>query len=390
MNKLLILAIVFVFSFPVFADSPEKMVALLDNEFKLNLNESGTAWTKLTVASQFWGRYSELNPGTVNKAGDLIDSETEIALRRTRFIVNNNLDDQVVLYLQFGFNNLTSNAYSLKPQIYLHDAWAMFRILPQSFYIGLGLNGWNGLSRLSNTSFLKTVTLDNPGVNYPNINQADLEYRQLGIFAKGTWNRLSYRTAVAKPFVCNGIPAVPLANTGYEYPSAKMVYKGYFTWHFLDREYFNTSYVDMTYLGKKRILNLGAGFDINRKAVAEFDVAGNRTLKDRKLSAVDFMLEMPMLNNRTISVYSVVYQYDFGANFMRASGTMNNWSGGTGVQGAGNNEYKAGTGSVFYSTSAICLVKSFWRFPDVCSYIMRSLKKILKHYRQPYGIMILE
>ena len=343
------------------AGAPDKISDLLQTEIKLKLNESGTATTKLSFATQFWGRYTGLNAGSTNKAADPISSETEFALRRTRFIMTNNLDDRVIFYTQLGFNSL--NSTSAKPQLFFHDVWGMFRIVPKSFYIGFGLNGWNGLSRLSNTSFMKTLTLDNPGVNYPNINRTDMESRQLGVFAKGTVGRLSYRTALTKPFSYNGVSASPQTGTGYEYPSEKLEYKGYFAWHFLDKEYFTTSYVDMTYFGTKKICNLGAGFDIYPQSIAEYDASGNKILKNRNLFAADFMFELPMKNNQTVSVYSAFYSYDFGANFLKSSGVMNNWGGGTGIEGAGNNEFKIGTGNILYSTVGYLFPKEFLKLP---------------------------
>ncbi|MDP4240869.1 MAG: hypothetical protein Q8904_15505 [Bacteroidota bacterium] len=343
------------------ADSPDKLEDLFQHEIKLKLNESGSASTKLSFSTQFWGRYTGLNAGSTNKAGDPLTSENEFALRRTRFIMTNNLDDRIIFYTQLGFNNL--NSTSSKPQLFFHDVWGMFRVVPKSFYIGFGLNGWNGLSRLSNTSSIKTMTLDNPGVNYPNINRTDLEGRQLGIFAKGTAGRVSYRTAIVKPFVYNGLTAQPQANTGYEYPSENLEYKGYIAYHFLDKEYFTTPYMDMTYLGAKKICNLGAGFDIYPQSIAEYDASHNRNLKDRNLFAVDFMFELPMKDNQTVTVYSALYGYDFGSNFLKSSGVMNNWNGGTGIEGAGNNEFKIGTGNIFYSTLGYLFPKQFLQLP---------------------------
>jgi hypothetical protein len=357
----IIIVLTLVFSGVAFASSPERTGNLLAKEIKLNLNDDGSVWTKFSFATQFWTRYTELNAESTNKAGDPVSSEIEFALRRTRFIMYNNLNDQIVLYTQLGFNNL--NSTSAKPELYFHDVWGMFRVVPKSCYIGFGLSGWNGLSRLSNTSYQKTLTLDNPSVNYPTINRSDLESRQLGIFAKGTIGQLSYRAILAKPFAYNGIPALPKANTGYEYPSEKLEYKGYFAFHFFDKEYFNTPYLDMTYLGTKRICNLGAGFDIYPKSIAQYDDSGNRSLKNRNLFAADFMLELPMKNNQTISLYSVLYNYDFGQNYLRLSGVMNNWSGGTGVEGAGNNEYKVGSGTIWYTVAGYLFPQQFLKLP---------------------------
>ncbi len=361
MRKFITIIFTSAFTFSASAGSPEKVSDLLKNEIKLKLNDEGTAWTKISFATQFWVRYTDLNPGSTNKVGNPLSSETEFALRRTRMVMNNNLNDIVALYTQLGFNNL--NSTSGKPQIYFHDVYGMFRLIPKSFYIGFGLSGWNGLSRLSNTSYQRTLTVDNPGVNYPSVNHSDLESRQLGIFIKGTAGRISYRAIVAKPFAYNGLPSSPKINTGYEYPSEKLEYKGYFVWHLFDKEYFSSPYLDMTYLGTKKICNLGIGFDIYPESIAEFNVSGKKRLKNRNLFAADFMLEVPMKNNQTVSLYSVLYKYDFGKNYLRSSAVMNNWSGGTGWEGAGNSEFKVGTGNIIYTTLGYLFPKDFLKLP---------------------------
>ncbi len=314
----------------------------------IKLNDDGTAYSKLSFATQFWMRQTNLNSGSTTISDEPISSEFDFALRRTRFSMYNKLDKKTTFYTQLGFNNL--NASSSKPTLYFHDIWAMYDLAPKVFSVGFGLNGWNGISRLTNTSYQKTMTLDNPGFNIPAVNHTDIEVRQLGVFTKGTAGRLNYRAAISKPMVYDGVSDDPVTNKGYEYPSTKLEYKGYFAWHFWDKEYFSTSYLAMTYFGEKKICNMGGGFDVYPDAIAEFDENGNRTLKDRTLLAADFFMELPFGNNQAISFYSVLYNYDFGKNYLRRSGTMNRWYGGTIVEGAGNAEYKIGTGNIWYST----------------------------------------
>lgn len=334
---------------------------LMKNELRLKHNESGSAWTRFTFSTQFWSRYTNLNAGSLDASGQPAGSEFDFALRRTRFSLQTNFDDRVVLYTQLGFNGLS--AVSAKPQIFFHDVWAMLRIAPQQCYIGFGLNGWNGISRLSSVSSQKTMTLDHPGFNYPNINRADIESRQLGVFMKGTVSRISYRAAIAKPFAYNGVPNEPQSDTAYEFPSAKLSYKAYAAFHFLDKEYFNTPYLDMTYIGAKKIFNLGAGFDFHPRSIAEYNAETVRELKNKLHLGADIFIELPMVQNRTFTLYSVFYYNDFGNNYLRASGTMNQWSGGTGMEGAGNNEFKMGTGNIWYTTAGYLFRNDFLKIP---------------------------
>lgn len=344
-----------------YGGSPGIRENLLHDEIKISLNADGTAYSKISFATQFWIRNTQLNEGTTSQSGELLQSEADFAIRRTRFSMYNSFSDRFVLYTQLGFNNVCTT--SSKPQLYFHDIWGMFCLIPQSCYIGCGLHGWNGISRLSNVSYQKTLTLDNPGVNIPNINHTDLETRQLGIFIKGTAGRVSYRAALTKPFAYNGVPENPGTQQGYETPSTSLSYKAYAAFHFLDKEYFNTPYIGMTYLGKKRICNIGAGFDISPNSIAEFNETGNKTIKDRILLGVDWFFEHPMRNGKTVTTYSVLYSYDLGNNYLRKSGTINSWSGGSGLEGAGNSEFKIGSGYVWYTNLGYLLNEQFLNIP---------------------------
>ncbi len=342
------------------------------------LNENGSAYSKFSFATQFWMRQTQLNPGSTTVSGDPISSEFDFALRRTRFSMYNKLNEKTTFYAQLGFNNL--NTSSSKPTIYFHDVWAMYNLIPQALSFGFGLNGWNGISRLTNVSYQQTMTLDNPGFNIPTVNHTDIETRQLGVFVKGTTGRLNYRAAISKPMVYNGVPDNPITEKAYEYPSTNLEYKAYFAWHFWEKEYFSTPYFAMTYFGEKKICNLGGGFDIYSGSIAEFDEVGNRMLKNRTLLGADFFMEYPFRNNQAISVYSVIYSYNFGRNYLRTSGTMNRWYGETATEGAGNSEYKTGTGNIWYSTLGYLfpkdLLKNAGRLQLFCAYTLKSFEAL--------------
>jgi hypothetical protein len=52
----------------------------------------------------------------------------------------------------------TASNQGKKPQLFLHDAWTEYRIIPTKLYIGAGLHYWNGASRLSSHSTLNFMT----------------------------------------------------------------------------------------------------------------------------------------------------------------------------------------------------------------------------------------
>ena len=64
----------------------------------------------------------------------------------------------------------------------------------------MGLNSWNGVSRYNNSNFAEFLVVDQPGFAYPVEGTFDQFGRQLGIYAKGTLNKLQYRISVVKPF----------------------------------------------------------------------------------------------------------------------------------------------------------------------------------------------
>ncbi len=360
----------------------------INNQIVIKLNESGSTYSKLSFATQFWMRQTQLNPGSTTISGAPLSSEFDFALRRTRFSMYNKLNEKTTFYTQLGFNNL--NASSSKPTIYFHDVWAMYDVVPKSFSIGFGLNGWNGISRLTNVSYQKTMTLDNPGFSIPTVNHTDIETRQLGIFIKGTTGRLNYRAAISKPMVYDGIPDEPAPGKSYEYPSTNLEYKAYFAWHFWEKEYFTTPYLSMTYFEEKKVCNLGAGFDFYPESVAEFNENGSRTLKDRALLGADFFMELPFRKNQAISVYSVIYNYNFGTDYLRSSGTMNRWYGGSGAEDAGNLEYKIGTGNIWYSTLGYLfpktVLKKAGRLQLFCAYSLKDFEALSqKIYNYDFG-----
>nr|WP_321353868.1 hypothetical protein [uncultured Draconibacterium sp.] len=336
------------------AAEPDKHLDLLKKGIKLNLSEDGKSYTKFSFATQFWGRQTWLNHPEETVAGSY-NSEFDFALRRTRFSMVNNLNDKLVFYTQLGCNNI--HKASDKPQLYLHDVWAMFQLVPKSMYLGFGLNGWNGISRLSNTSYQKTLTLDNPGFNIPTVNHSDLETRQLGFFLKGTTGAFSYRAALSKPFDYDRVPDSPEENTAYEISSDKLSCKAYVAWHLWEKEYFTTPYVSMTYLGKKKILNVGLGFDYYPESVLSYTPEETAQIDNRMLLGVDVFCELPFAQNQSITFYSVLYHYDFGNNYLRSSGTMNIWENG------GNSEYKVGTGLISYSTLGYLFKEEFMHLP---------------------------
>jgi hypothetical protein len=211
-------------------------VPVEDHTYKpltLKLNENGSKYVRFIMWHQFWATATQNNPGTRDVNGNVIDGtngssawSSDIALRRSRFLAYAQVSPRVMILTHWGINNqsfingatapngpnptTTPSNQGKKPQLFLHDAWTEFRIIPQKLYIGVGLHYWNGVSRLSSHSTLNFMTLDAPIFNWHNIEATDQFARQFGIYAKGQLGKLDYRIALNKPFVNGASPsAVP-------------------------------------------------------------------------------------------------------------------------------------------------------------------------------------
>ncbi|MCC6410876.1 MAG: hypothetical protein IT270_04410, partial [Saprospiraceae bacterium] len=193
-----------------------------DHSYKpltLKLNEDGSKYIRFLMWHQFWATSTQNNPGTLDANGNIAESSTDLALRRSRFLAYAQVSPRFLILTHWGINNqsfstggsniggnqtaLASNS-GKKPQMFIHDAWTEYEVVKEKLFLGAGLHYWNGISRLSSHSTLNFMTLDAPIFNWPLIETYDQFARQFGIYAKGQIGKLDYRFAVNKPFL-NGI-----------------------------------------------------------------------------------------------------------------------------------------------------------------------------------------
>jgi hypothetical protein len=339
---------------------------------RYTFGEEGNAYIKFGVGSQFWVRHIWNNPGSTNVQGDTVARTFDVAMRRMRFSLTAHFARRFTLYTQFGVNNQTftsGGAYSptgpdnKKPGMFIHDFWVKFPLLPEKLNFGIGLNAFNGVSRLTNVSYMFNFMLDNPTFNFPNIEHTDQIGRQLGFFAHGNLARLNYRFAYAKPFVyADRQRDDPPVGRAVEVENERMAAKGYAYWQFWDTEENLLPFTRMTYLGKKRILNVGAGFDYHPASTISLDTDGEEHFHNRLALGADVFLELPTERGSAFNMYLVGYHYDYGPNFLRASGSMNISSGGflegePLPQGGGNQQFILGTGNIVYASFGYLLHK---------------------------------
>ena len=359
------------------------------------------------LINQFWAKATHNNPGTATRDGDREAAwSPTLGVRRVRLLVLAELGDRVQAFAQLGINNQTfatgggsgtggvgGYGQAKKPQVFVHDAWGQYRVayrpkaaegayagFPSSLYVGAGLHYYHGLSRLSQAGVPTGMLLDFPIVNFPDVERGSQFARQFGVYAKGDLRRLHYRVAVSQPFVNDGRPRAdgtfpvlpPLrpslgGEVTVDYPTDALAYTGYAEWRFGEWEGHTLPFRPFTYLGTKRLLNLGAGFYVQPGAAATYTYSdvidpetggpetNLRATHAKAVWSVDAYAEQPGATSDAFTVYLVHYGYDFGPGYYRSFGLLNTApglaapdvpGGETVVDGFGNAEPLMGTGGI--------------------------------------------
>lgn len=347
-------------------------------ELKKTFKEDGSHYIKATVVGQFWARYTDLNPGTTLKseantvaAGSNAPSADassngygnvspfDLGIRRLRFNVVAQLTDRVFFYAQFGQNNFNSTS-SLYTGAFVHDAVGEYRIHKSALTLGSGLTGWSGLTRFSAPAVGSILGVDAPLYQQVTNGVNDQFLRKLSIYAKGKIGRFDYRFALSKPMIAqNSSVALGVLNSNsatFSYLPPKVQTQGYVNYQFFDKEDNTLAYTTGTYHGKMKILNLGAGWIQQNKALWMKDVKGDTVSSNMQLLGADVFFELPLSEKRNaITAYVAFTDYQMGKNYIRNTGPMNSANkvnAGGSFNGAGNAAPIIGTGHTLFAQFA--------------------------------------
>ncbi|WP_157957234.1 porin [Winogradskyella tangerina] len=293
-----------------------------DHSYKplqVKLNEDGSKYIRFILWHQMW-----LQGGSEQKG-------PKFSIRRSRVLAYAQISPRFLILTHFGLNslgagNLTANPNSQsnnqRSLLFLHDAWAEFAVEPGKLHIGSGLHYWNGISRLTNQSTLNMMTLDNPGGQggvsvsdarlfpWSNITTSDQFARHLGIYAKGSLGKFGYRISANN--ARNNIGTLgpqPTFQVDNSTGTGTWNYAGYFKYDLFDKESDKLPYFVGTYLGKKKVLSIGAGFHYHPDALAVNDL-NNR--EDVFHAAFDIFYDAPINNTLAISALGAYYNYNYG------------------------------------------------------------------------------
>jgi hypothetical protein len=357
---------------------------------KLGLNQQGDKYVRFIIWNQIWARWTE-NNGATSVNGVPSNTTMDIGARRLRMLAYAQISPRYLVLAHFGINNQTFTSgggsgtsgtggygQGKKPQIFFHDAYNEYAIIPSvdpetkkvnkfTMSLGAGLHYWNGVSRMGSASTLNFLMVDAPVFNWPLIENADQFARQYGIYIKGIADKFHYQFSYDKPFATNTAPrdsaGIAVDNSG----DAAGALSGYVDYQFLDQESNLLPYRVGTYIGSKRVFNIGAGFYHQARGTRSSDAVGLAQNHDINLFAGDVFVDMPLGNrekNMAITAYGVYYNFDFGPNYLRTTGIMNTGTLNTAapvsdrvLEGPGNARVLLGTGSISYLQAGLLLPK---------------------------------
>jgi hypothetical protein len=128
---------------------------------------------------------------------------------------------------------------------------------------------------------------------------------------------------------------------------------GYLFWQFFDKENNAVPYMTGTYLGKKKILNVGAGWVQQNDAMWHLGNAGDTVRTNLVLLGIDVFADLPVSNKgAAITAYVAYNRFDFGPDYVRMNGAMNPANGvqtaNASLNGAGVSYPMIGTGDIFF------------------------------------------
>ena len=275
-------------------------------------SKDSSHYISLGMTAQLWIRNTQNNPYSTVQ-GTPQSNTTDFSIRRIRFVFSGVLTDRVSFFVQFGQNSLNYLS-ARKAGSFFHDITADYAVIKKHLIIGAGLNGWNGPSRFANASVASTLVLDVPIYQEVTNDTYDQNGRRMGIYAKGKLGKIDYRVSIGKPFViqtASGSGTEPInENSTFSTLPPALNPQGYFMYQFLDQESNFGSGMPGSYLGKKRVFNLGAGFNYQKNAMFRYsNVATKDTVsEDMKLFAADVFYDVP-LNKEKGTAYNLYACY---------------------------------------------------------------------------------
>ncbi len=296
---------------------------------KVKFNEDGSKYLRIISWAQVQANY---NLEESFDANGNENSPLNFNLRRARILMFAQINKDFLILTHFGLNSLNSSQLSPTgkgsgSQLFFHDVWAQYN-LGKNHTVGGGLHYFNGISRLNNQSTLNMMTLDNNRQSWATIGLSDQFARHLGVFVKGKFNKFQYRIAINDASVSSldnrtavaGGDAVYNGRASLGSKDAGKTYAGYFDYHFFDQESNFLPYKVGTYLGGKKVFNVGAGFFLHPKGSVINTGSTTTTVlegEDVSIFAVDAFYDTPLgEDGSALTAYAVFQSNNYGKNYL--------------------------------------------------------------------------
>jgi hypothetical protein len=322
MKKIIFITVLLMSAFLYSQGSPDYGGGL-----KVNINEDGSKYFRIISWAQFWAQNNSDRPLDANGNEQ---SNTNFSLRRARVLMYAQVSKDFMILTHFGLNSL--NGDNMSPtgtkdasQLFFHDVWAQYS-LGKNHAIGGGLHYWNGISRLNNQSTLNIMTLDNQRQAWATLGLSDQFARHMGIYLKGSLgSKFQYRVSV-NDAVTNNLQttSVPVNDGAATYTGRRLLgskeagrtYAGYFEYSILESESNFLPYKVGSYLGTKKVFNIGAGFFAHPNGSVIADNLGNLSGEDVKIFALDAFYDAPIgSNGGALTAYALYQNNDYGKDF---------------------------------------------------------------------------
>ncbi|WP_108868450.1 porin [Aquimarina aquimarini] len=316
------------------------------NKLKINLNKSGKTYIKGAIRGQFWSRYTDMNPGTTIN-GENVSNKVDFSIRRLRVGVSAQLTPKIYVYSLFGGNNINlKNEKNFQFDILDFNVEYSFA---NTLAIGIGENSWDGLSRWTTRSSKTLMALDAPLFSLLTVNKNDDLARGLGIWLKGQVNKFDYVLSFKNP-ISFGVEAKEKV-TDFALNNPRVRTSAHIKYQFLEHESNTSAYSGGvgTYVGKKNVFNIGAGFLYQPKMTSSL-VSGKEEFYDFKNWATEIFVDKQLdkTKGNAITSYLGYFNTDFGPNYIRNLGANDFTSGGTSFNGSGNDFPMMGTGNTVF------------------------------------------
>ncbi len=299
---------------------------------RYNLTEDGKNFITFGFATQQFVRYNELNDGIKDAKGEVMKRDFDIALNRNYFPISADIDrfNFFSMFCMTGqpATSTIGPSSPAKPTFYFYDVWGSYKVIPKMFNLGMGLNMYSGGSRYYSCYSSQTLGADVPNITAPMTITNDNAARHLSIFANGQIGMFDYRVAYIKPFIADNRPAVPTPGVAYDLPTYDMAYSGRFELQFFDHEVPEVCFKTHSWLGAKKVFNIGVGGNFYPQTTVSYSLTGDTTYHDKLHLAADAYLDLPLPNESAFMCYAGYLWSDFGPNYMQSFGTMDIWGGG--------------------------------------------------------------